>query len=106
MIPSISLEVTVLLLGIFMLLAESFSKSDDKRGLATTAILVLFALIGFSFFARPDVGDLAPFYVADGTALFFKRIALLTTVVVLIMALEYKDVLAKLIPGLTPGAGL
>jgi NADH-quinone oxidoreductase subunit N len=106
MIPSIALEIVVLLLGIILLLAESFSKSDDKRGLAKIAIFVLFALIGFSFFARPDVGDLAPFYVADATALFFKRIALLTTVVVLIMALEYKSVLVKFIPGLTPGAGL
>lgn len=106
MIPSISLETAVLILGIIMLLVESFSKSDDKRGLAKMAIAILTALIGFSFFARPDVGDLAPFYVADPTALFFKRIALLTTVVVLIMALEYKSVLTKFIPGVTPGAGL
>jgi NADH-quinone oxidoreductase subunit N len=106
MIPAISLEVTVLLLGIFLLLTESFSKSDDKRGLARTAIVILLALVGFSFFAKADVGNLAPFYVADATALFFKRIALLTTVVVLIMALEYKSVLAKFIPGETPGAGL
>jgi len=106
MISSISLEITVLLLGIFLLLSESFSKTDDKRGLAKTAIAILFALIGFSFFARADVGDLAPFYVADATALFFKRIALLTTVIVLIMALEYRSVLAKFVPSVTPGAGL
>ena len=106
MIPAISLEVTVLLLGIFLLLTESFSKSDDKRGLAKTAIAILLVLVGFSFFAKADVGNLAPFYVADATALFFKRIALLTTIVVLIMALEYKSVLAKFIPGETPGAGL
>jgi NADH-quinone oxidoreductase subunit N len=106
MISSISLEAAVLILGIIMLLLESFSKSDDKRGLATGAILCLLFITGYSFFARADVGDLAPFYVADATALFFKRIALLTTVVVLIMALEYKDVLAKFIPGITPGAGL
>jgi NADH-quinone oxidoreductase subunit N len=106
MISAISLEITVLLLGIFLLLVESFSKSDDKRGLAKTAITILTALVGFSFFASPDVGNLAPFYTADATALFFKRIALITTVVVLIMALEYKSVLVKFIPGVTPGAGL
>ncbi|HSI14670.1 MAG TPA: NADH-quinone oxidoreductase subunit N [Chthoniobacter sp.] len=106
MIPSISLETAVLILGIIMLLVESFSKSDDKRGLAKMAIYMLLALVGFSFFAKADVGDLAPFYVADPTALFFKRIALLTTVVVLIMALEYKNVITKFIPGATPGAGL
>jgi NADH-quinone oxidoreductase subunit N len=106
MIPSISLETAVLILGIIMLLMESFSKSDDKRGLARMAIAVLLAMVGFSFFARADVGNLAPFYIADPTALFFKRIALLTTIVVLIMALEYKDVLARFIPSATPGAGL
>ena len=106
MIPAISLEITVLLLGIFLLLVESFSKRDDKRGLAKIAMTILLALLGFSFFTSPDVGSLAPFYAADATALFFKRIALLTTIVVLIMALEYQSVLAKFIPGITPGAGV
>ena len=108
MIPPLSLEITVLLLGIFMLLVESFSRSGDKRGLAKTAITILTALIGFSFFTSGNEGvDLAKtFYSADATALFFKRLALLTTIVVLVMALEYKNVLAKFIPGVTLGAGL
>jgi NADH-quinone oxidoreductase subunit N len=108
MISSLSLEVTVLLLGIFMLLVESFSKTDDKRGLAKTAIAILTALVGFSFFTKGNgSADLATvFYSADASALFFKRIALITTVVVLVMALEYKSVLSKFIPGVTPGAGL
>ena len=108
MIPSLSLEITVLLLGIFMLLAESFSKTDDKRGLAKTAITILTALVGFSFFAKGNGDtDLATvFYSADASAMFFKRIALITTIVVLVMALEYKSVLAKFIPGVTPGAGV
>ena len=108
MIPSLSLEITVLLLGVFMLLVESFSKSDDKRGLAKTALVILTALVGFSFFAKGNGDtDLATvFYSADATALFFKRIALVTTIVVLIMALEYRSVLAKFIPGVTPGAGI
>jgi NADH-quinone oxidoreductase subunit N len=106
MIPAISLEITVLVLGILMLLAESFSKTEDKRGLAHTAITILLALVGFSFFARADVGNLAPFYVADPTALFFKRIALLTTIVVLVMSLEYRRTITSLVPGERPGAGL
>ena len=106
MIPAISLEITVLVLGILMLLVESFSKSDDKRGLAHGAIAILAALVGFSFFADANVGDLARFYVADPTALFFKRIALVTTIVVLVMAVEYKGVVARLVPGERLGAGL
>jgi NADH-quinone oxidoreductase subunit N len=106
MIPAISLEITVLVLGILMLLTESFSKSEDKRGLAHSAIAILAALVGFSFFADPNVGNLAPFYVADPTALFFKRIALITTIVVLVMSLEYKDIVARLVPGERFGSGL
>jgi NADH-quinone oxidoreductase subunit N len=106
MISSITLEISVLILGIYLLLVESFSKTDDKRSIAMTAITILTALVGFSFFARADVGNLAPFYVADATALFFKRIALLTTIVVLVMSLEYKSTLAKFIPSAAPGAGL
>ena len=108
MISSLSLEITVLLLGIFMLLVESFSKTDDKRGLAKTAITILTALVGFSFFTKGNGStDLATvFYSADASAMFFKRIALITTIVVLVMALEYKSVLAKFIPGVTPGAGI
>ena len=104
MIPSLSLEITVLLLGILMLLVESFSRSDDKRGLAKMAIGILSALVGFSFFVDPASGN--AFYAVDATAHFFKVLALLTTIVVLIMALEYSSVLAKYLPGVTPGAGL
>ncbi len=106
MIPAISLEIAVLLLGIGMLLAESFLKREDKRGLAQAAIALLTALLGFSFFASPEVGNLAPFYVADAMALFFKRIALLTTIVVLVMSLEYREILARFLPSERPGAGL
>ena len=104
MIPSLSLEIAVLVLGIYMLLIESFSRSDDKRGLATMAIAILTALIGFSFFVDPASGN--AFYAVDATAHFFKVLALLTTIVVLVMSLEYSSVLAKYIPGVTPGAGL
>ncbi|MEA3209402.1 MAG: NADH-quinone oxidoreductase subunit [Chthoniobacter sp.] len=108
MIPPLSLEIAVLLLGIGMLLVESFSKSDDKRGLAVTAITILTALVGFSFFTSGNatIDPAKAFYSADPTALFFKRIALITTVFVLVMALEYGSVLTKFIPGVTPGAGL
>jgi len=108
MIPSLSLEIVVLLLGIAMLLVESFSKTEDKRGLARTAIAILSALVGFSFFAKgngdADVAKI--FYSADPTALFFKRLALVTTIVVLVMSLEYKAVLAKFLPSARPGAGI
>jgi hypothetical protein len=51
-IPPIALEIIVLVLGLLMLLAESFSKSESKSGLAGTAIFVLFWVLGFSFFTQ------------------------------------------------------
>ena len=53
------------------------SKSADKSGLAHTAIAILAALLGFSFFASPAVGDLAPvLHGGSPPHCFFKRIAL------------------------------
>src|SRR5437879_1518059 len=103
-IPAITLEVTVLLLGVLMLFAEAFSRRADRSHMARYAIGVLAVLVGMSFFtqAAPEpivAGTYWNFYSVDATALFFKRIALGTTIVVLVMALEYRHVLAKFIPG-------
>ena len=100
----IALEIIVLGLGLFLLLAESFSKSADKSWLARWSIAVLSVVFAFSFFTTgnpmcpPDSG-FWNFYSADSIALFFKRIALLTTIVVLVMGIEYRPVLRKFIPG-------
>jgi len=103
----ITLEIVVLLLGVFLLLAESFSRGEDKRWMATTTIFVLAVVFAWSFFTRGNAGvNLeTAFYSADPTALFFKRLALLTTMVVMVMAIEYRTVLARFIPGGTAGAG-
>ncbi len=109
-LPAISLEVTVLILGVLMLFAEAFAKRADRSHMARYAIAVLLAVIGFSFFTKAapvpiEAGTYWSFYVVDATALFFKRIALGTTVVVLVMALEYRHVLQKFIPGVAAGQG-
>ena len=109
-IPAITLEIAVLILGLLMLFAEAFSKTADRSHMARYAIAVLFALIGFSFFttpppANPAAGSMWSFYAVDATAMFFKRIALATTAIVLVMALEYRSVLSKFIPGTEEGRG-
>jgi len=76
--------------------------------MARLAIYILAVVFAWSFFTRGDAGvelDKA-FYTADAIALFFKRIALLTTMAVLVMALEYRGVVAKYLPPGKPGAGL
>ncbi len=111
-IPAITLEVAVLILGLLMLFAEAFSKTADRSHMARYAIAVLLAIIGFSFFTiqRPadyvfGSGGMWDFYSDDATSMFFKRIALATTAIVLVMALEYRSVLAKFIPGTEEGRG-
>ena len=103
----ITLEIVVLLLGIFLICAECLVRREDKRWMATTSIFVLAVVFAWSFFTTGNTGvDLFnSFYSADAKALFFKRIALLTTMVVLVMAIEYRGVLSKYIPGGTPGGG-
>jgi NADH-quinone oxidoreductase subunit N len=107
----ITLEVVVLVLGLVLLLAESFSKGDRKTWLVHPAIYVLAIVFAWSFFTKgnppePAAPGFWSFYSADTIALFFKRIAILTTITVLIMSLEYKDVLAKFIPGVKGEAGI
>jgi NADH-quinone oxidoreductase subunit N len=109
-IPAIALETSVLLLGVLMLFAEAFSKRADRSHMAKYAIGVLAALVGFSFFTKAapehiEAGSYWAVYSVDATALFFKRIALCTTIAFLVMALEYRHVLAKYIPGAEEGRG-
>ena len=107
----LTLEIIVLILGVFLLLAESFSKDEDKSWMAIAAIFVLFWVFAFSFFTTgnpvpAESSGFWSFYSADPAAMFFKRIALLTTMVVLVMCLEYKGTIEKYIYGEKPGAGL
>ena len=111
--PSITLEILVVALGIFMLLYEAFASEKEKGYLPWIGIGGLGVVFILSLFVGPDNPDpsvhvtiLAGFYKADALALFFKRFALLTTIIVLIMSIEYKGILRKLIYGATPEAGV
>ena len=46
------------------------------------------------------------FYAADPLAIFFKRFALVTTILVLVMAIDYAPALRLGVPGANPHAGL
>jgi NADH-quinone oxidoreductase subunit N len=109
-ILAITLEVVVLILGLLMVLAESFAKTADRSHMARYAVAVLLAMLGFSFFTQPaplhpEPGSYWHFYSVDPSALFFKRIALATTAIILVMAIEFRSVLQKFIPGEKPGQG-
>lgn len=106
-----TLEVAVLVLGLFVLMVEVFFEQIDKRTLAYTAIFDLVAVFAASFFLTPASADVATsgfanFYTADPLAIFFKRFALVTTILVLVMMIDYAPMVRESIHGTTHQSGL
>lgn len=112
MISPVFLDIAVVLIGVFVLLYEAFAKDRDKSFVALLGGAGLALVFVLSFFAAPQGGGdagTAPywrFYSADFLALFFKRLALLTTIGVLVMAVDYRGVVRRSIFGAEGEAGL
>lgn len=110
------LEVAVLLLGIGLLMGEAFADHLDKKLIAYAGAAGLGLVLIVSFFAGG--GTMTPgaaggqgtgftaFYTTDGLAMFFKRFALVTTMGVLVMSVDYLDVIRRFTPGATAQGGL
>lgn len=101
----------MLFLGLILLLVEMFAETLDKKVIAYMGITGLATVLVLSFFVMtPAEGALKPvyaqFYSGDGLAMYFKRFALLTTIIVLIMSVEYLGVVRKFTPGATAQGGL
>ncbi|MEY2540018.1 MAG: NADH-quinone oxidoreductase subunit [Verrucomicrobiota bacterium] len=110
MITAPMLEIAVLVLGIVVLMWESFAPTTDKRVVALLAIVGLALILAASFHLQPphppSTSGLWSFYAADPLALFFKRFVLIATIFVLIMTIDYAPVVRAAVPGMTPQAGL
>jgi NADH-quinone oxidoreductase subunit N len=111
MITAPLLEIAVLILGMVILMIEAFAGKIDKRVLAFAAITGLAIVLLASFFVAPSPAPatatgLWNFYTADRLAIFFKQFALVTTIFVVIMMIEYAPVLRSLFPGATSQADL
>lgn len=105
------LEISALVLGIFLLLCEAFAGALDKRRLAYGGIFGLGLILLASFFVtagplQPDAVGFWSFYAADPLALFFKRFALATAMLVLIMMLESAPRIRQSLHGATEQSGL
>ncbi|MEY2481099.1 MAG: NADH-quinone oxidoreductase subunit [Verrucomicrobiota bacterium] len=103
------LEIAVVLLGTFVVLVEAFAGQIEKRALALTAIIGLSIVLIASFFLAPPpdhASGIWNFYTADALAIFFKRFALVTTIFVLIMMIDYAPVVRQTIHGATQQSGL
>lgn len=114
--PAYYLEALTITLGIVLLMAETFSSGKSKAWLGIagaiglTAILILtFAAIGPS--DKPDAAwakwPLWNFYQFDAAAKFYKIFALLTTILVLLLSVDYRKILTRYTdhPGSENGTG-
>src|SRR5215475_8786522 len=111
MITAPLLEIAVLVLGMLILMIEAFAGKIDKRVLAFAAITGLAIVLLASFFVAPSASPTHAtgfwtFYTADRLAILFKQYALLTTILVLIMTLDYAPVAHGSFPGAAPQSAL
>ncbi len=110
MIDAPYLEIAVVLLGFVVLMVEAFAEKLDKRTLALASIVGLAAVLAGTFFLAPPAAPTAhgfgSFYTADALAVFFKRFALVATILVLVMMIDYAPNVRQAIHGATVQAGL
>lgn len=109
MFPPITLEILVICIGIVLLLVDSFKNGDHAVSASRASIFCLFWVLVWSFFLKaPDSiveGSYLNFYSVDHFSLFFKRLALVCTIGVLVIAGDYVGSLTSSGNKLNAGVG-
>ncbi len=110
MIAAPELEIAVLVLGMVVLMVEAFATKIDKRILAFAAITGLAVVLLGTFFVAPSPApDQATgfwsFYTADRLSIFFKQFALVATIFVQIMMIDYAPVVRSSFSSTQNGLG-
>lgn len=94
----LNIELGLGVLGLVLLLAESFALLS-RKAVGYTAIaglaLALVLLVGGSCPCVPDY--LRDFYVVDRAAMFYKGLAIISGIAVLVMTMEYVPVLSQFV---------
>ena len=103
--PAYYLEAFTVALGLLLLMLEAFGPSHTKRAIGIVAALGLAVILVSSFFAiGPDQANegaawatwpLWNFYAFDPLARFYKGFALVCTILVVLMSLDFRSVLAR-----------
>ena len=104
-IPPVFLELFVLALGIAILVLESFAEKQDRKIFAIVGIVGLAIVLLFLQLTAPGESGMLS-YTIDWPAIFFKKVAVVTTIVVLIMSIDYADTIKRYLPGGSPQSGL
>jgi len=115
--PAYYLEALTVTLGLILLLAEAFVPSQRKAWVGITAalglgmILIVALPLAIGPDAKPDSAwakwPLWNFYQFDSLARFYKLFALVTTIFILLLAIDYRKILARFTdhPGSENGTG-
>ncbi len=93
-----SLEISVVALGLVVLLADLWLPAERKRALGYAAAVALVVLFLNSFTGHCSCslsgGAFGGMFVQDALAVFFKRFFLLAAILVLLVAVEFSDRIA------------
>ena len=114
--PAYYLEALTVFLGLLLLMVEAFGPSNSKKLVGFTAAAGLAFILILSFFAygpeaKPDADwakwSLWNFYAFDGLARFYKGFALVTTILVVLMSIDFRSILSRFTdhPGSEAGTG-
>ncbi len=102
--PAYYLEAFTVTLGIVLLMAETFCSCKSKAWVGISAVIGLAVVLGLTCIAigpdaKPDAAwakwPLWNFYHFDGLAKFYKIFALVTTILVLLLAVDYRKILSR-----------
>jgi NADH-quinone oxidoreductase subunit N len=114
--PAYYLEALTVFLGLLLLMLEAFGPSNSKKYVGITAAAGLAFILILSFFAygpeaKPEANwakwPLWNFYAFDGLARFYKGFALVTTILVVLMSIDFRAILSRFTdhPGSEAGTG-
>src|ERR1700751_283132 len=104
-IPPVLLELFVLALGILILVLETFDEKQDRKIFAVIGIVGLALVFVVLQVSGPGDSGMTS-YVVDSAAIFFKKVSVVTTIIVLIMSIDYADTINRFLPGGSPQSGL
>ena len=103
--PVYYLEALTVFLGLVLLMVEAFGPRDSKKLVGFSAAAGLAFILILSFYAvgpeAADPGDkwdsyaLWNFYAFDSLARFYKGFALVCTILVVLMSLDYRSILSR-----------
>jgi NADH-quinone oxidoreductase subunit N len=102
--PAYYLEALTVTLGIILLMAETFCSCKGKSWVGIAAAVGLVAILGLTFTAiGPEAKPTAAwaswplwnFYQFDSLARFYKIFALVTTLFVILLAIDFRSILAR-----------